>query len=291
MTDKVNDSCCHIWSPSCFWGDQMFNLMAAKQLSKGKDVVIHTDKIAWCGHTLEWFPMDQNIFKFWSTISFVKGIIFDISQKKPIDKGRQESKFHVGMTLASGSKISGDTFTYDISKDINFSSLPRFRHPYRVDNHKIAAFQPISILHRAKNDVQSEYINPWDKSVEALLEQGYEVVAIGSEKDEKDMEKYHPNLLKKYPITNLLGKTNIFESIDLIMNHASFVLSCDSWSAWYGIASRKKTAVSAGKTYRNNSEETVYIEALGNKDVYKLDYSNNDEQCDLNLAEWITENA
>ena len=290
MTHKVNDDYWHIWSPSCFWGDQMFNLMASKQLAKGRGVVIHTDKIAWCSHTKQWYPMNQDIFKFWSSVDFIKGIIFDVSQRKPIDKGRKESKYHVGMTLASGPELFGNTFTHDISEDIDFSFISEFfTNPYNSES-KIATFQPISILHKSKNDLQLEYISPWDKSIEALLECGYEVVAIGSKKDEKDMKQYYPKLLDKYPIVNLLGKTSMFESIDLSMNHAAFVLSCDSWSAWFGIASRKKTAVAAGKTFRSG-ENNLYVEALGNKDVYKLDYAYNKDACDSSLAEWIKENG
>jgi hypothetical protein len=300
MNEKLQDENFHIWSPSCFWGDQMFNLMAARRLSNGKPVFIHTWRNAWSGHTQEWLNMDHNILQFWTKVGFIKGIIFDIDQYNPIDVGCERSEYPVHMTLLNRNELSSVGFTYDISNDIDFSSFPDHRQlggvvdEYRrrrgVTDEKIAVFQPISILHRNKEDIELEYIAPWDQCIEALLDKEYKIVAIGSDKDVADVEKYYPNLFDRYPIENLMGKTSMFESIDLVMNCASFVLSCDSWSAWYGISSRVKTAVAAGKTFRSD-QDTAYILALGNEDIYKLDYAYNKEECDTNLANWIKDNA
>tara|TARA_Y100000310_G_scaffold344636_1_gene458455 strand:- start:4987 stop:5676 length:690 start_codon:yes stop_codon:yes gene_type:complete len=229
--------------------------------------------------------MNYDILKFWSTIKFVGGIIFDIDQRIPIELGIEKNNYDVRMTLDSD---VSQKFLYDIRNDIDFSRLPRYDSPGWSG--KMASFQPISLLHRAEEDIEPEYISPWDNCIKALLDKGYEIVAIGGDKDVADVEKYYPELLNKYPITNLMGKINMFRSIDLVMNHASFVLSCDSWSGWYGIASRTKVAVAAGKTYREGTD-SAYIEALGNKDVYILDYAYNKDNCDTNLARWIKENA
>ena len=286
----------------------MFNLMTAQRLARArstpsmrldKAVIIHTWKDAWCGHTQEWLSMDYNILQFWTKVGFIKGIIFDIDQRNPIDVECERSKYPVHMTLLNHSELSSEGFTYDISNDIDFSSFPDHQQlggvideyrRRRDGGEKIAVFQPISILHRNKEDIELEYIAPWDQCIEALLDKEYKIVAIGSDKDVADVEKYYPNLFDRYPIENLMGKTSMFESIDLVMNCASFVLSCDSWSAWYGISSRVKTAVAAGKTFRSG-QDTAYILALGNEDIYKLDYAYDKEECDTNLANWIKDNA
>lgn len=290
MSHKVDDGNFHIWSPCRFWGDQIFNLMAAKQLSEGKDVIIHTDKIAWSGATMQWHNIDHNILRLWSSISFVKGIVFDITQLDPIQNGCEKSRFYVEQTLAKYWVLKPD-FRHNIKENINFDLLERVNYFKDIDPlPKVAVFQPISILHKSKNDILSEYTSPWDKCISALLDLHYEIIVIGSEEDVKNVNEYYPELLTKYPMVNLMGKINMFQAIDLVVNYSDFVLSCDSWAGWYGIASRKKTAVAAGKNFRNN-EENTYVTALGNDDIYQLDYAFHKEKCDLNLAEWIHKNA
>ena len=93
-----------------------------------------------------------------------------------------------------------------------------------------------------------------------------------------------------------MGKTNMFESIDLLINHASFVLSCDSWSLWYGIASRTKTACAVNDKFLKGYPwcincRPLYSQVFGNEDVYKDYPAKSNEQCDINLAEWINDNA
>lgn len=283
MNHKVDDNYWHIWSPPCFWGDQMFHLMAAKLSCDNKDIIIHTGKSAWCSHTETWHLMDSNVFTFWRTLNCVKGIIFDIEATEPIELRCEESNYKVKQGIPVP-KEKAAAFTYDIRQDINFSLFPS-RSSFS-SNSKIAVFQPVSLSHRKSDNLKSEYIHPWDRSIEALLDKGYEIVAIGNNETDKELKQFYPDLLNKYPITNLIGSTTIFESIDLVMNRADFVLSCDSWAAWYGIASRKKTAASLGD---HGCE--AYVRALGNQDIYKISYSKNGEICDLNLAEWIKEHA
>lgn len=280
---KIEDGNLHIWSPCCFWGDQMFNLMASRQLAPEKNIVIHTWKDAWSGRTSSWHNIDYNILKFWASISFVKGIVFDMDQRNPISLGSENSSYHVHIAL---SNFYDDEFSFNIKNSIDFSNFPRFESsPYK---NKIAAFQPISLLHKNKDSIESDYISPWDKCIKFLLNKGYEIIAIGSDEDNEDIKKYYPTLLTDYPIKNLIGKINMFESIDLVMNHASFVLSCDSWSGWYGIASGKKVAVAGTRIIES---EITYVHALGNKSAYKLEFAHDKEKCDANLAEWIKDNA
>ena len=67
---KVDDGNLHIWCPSNFWGDQMFLLTVGKRFANGKDIVIHTDKIA-CGSGNSWSRMNDNILKFWTRNSIL----------------------------------------------------------------------------------------------------------------------------------------------------------------------------------------------------------------------------
>jgi hypothetical protein len=269
--------------------------MASRQLAPEKNIVIHTWKDAWSGRSSSWHPIDYNILKFWASISFVKGIVFDMDQRNPIQTSSENSLYHVHIAL---SNLYDDKFSFNIKDSIDFSSLPRFesngwkrnilkRNKIHKES-KIAVFQPVSFLHKEEDKIESDYTNPWDECLRSLLDKGYEIIVIGSNKDNEDVKKYYPNLLTKYPMRNLMGRINMFESIDLVINHASFVLSCDSWSGWYGIASRKKTAVAASKII---GAEFGYVLGLGNKDIYELDYSHNKEKCDANLAEWIKNNA
>ena len=295
MTKKIDDGCFHIWSACDFWGDQMFNLCAAKQLSSGGDVVIHTDKLAWSGATSQWYKINHEILRLWSSFDFVKGIVFDLSQKRPINEGCRNSYFNVTQALSEWGKLKS-SYKHNIKDNINFDVLEKFDCEESLKNlivnqsRKIAVFQPISILHKSKKDIISEYTNPWDQCISSLINLGYEIVTIGSEKDIDDTNEYYPNLLEKYPITNLMGKITMFQAIDLVINYSDFVLSCDSWSGWYGIASRTKTAVAAGKNFRNGNENG-YVMGLGNDDIYTLDYSFEKEKCDLNLANWTQKNG
>lgn len=278
----------------------MFHLVTAKRFAGGKDVIIHTDTDAWAGVSRSWYHMDFDILRFWTTFSFVKGVIFDVSQRSFQLADIGTSVFHVNEmanTIMQSPPV--ENHTYDIREDIDFFSLPHFSDNSQHyindwnDPAKVAVFQPMSTIHK---DLNNLHIPSWDASVKALLDKGYEIAIIGSAQDGRDIEKYYPNLLERYPMRDLTGKTSMFESIDLVMNCSSFVLSCDSWSFWYGIASRKKTvaAVNASffqqETSRRNPFSAQFSQAFGNEDVYKTCFAGSDN-CDATLANWINENA
>ena len=296
---KIDDGNFHVWSPSCFWGDQIFHLVTAKRFADGKNIIIHTSRDAWAGATQTWSHMNFDILKFWTAFNFVKGIVFDVSQRSFQLEDIVRSMFWVkemAHTISTSPLLESNT--YNIAEDIDFFSLPRFSDNKQHyindwnDPTKVAVFQPMSTIHKDKNNL---HLPPWDESIKALLSKGYEIVVIGSAQDRQDIEKYYPDLLERYPMRDLIGKTSMFESIDLLMNHSSFVLSCDSWSTWYGIASRKKTAaavnkgwLSVGSPYEHLS--THYYQAFGNEDIYKTCFEGSDH-CDTTLANWINENA
>ena len=292
---KIDDGNFHVWSPSCFWGDQMFHLATAKRFADGKNIIIHSDKEAWAGRTGTWSRMNFDILKFWMTFNFVKGVVFDVSQRSFQLADIFHSMFWVKeMAHMISSSPLVESRTYNIAEDIDFSSLPRFDAGLHfVGRADLAVFQPLSTIHTGPKRFSGPIA--WDESVKALLDKGYEIVTVGSAQDEQDAKERYPNLFEKYPIKNLMGKTSMFESIDLLMNHSSFVLSCDSWATWYGIASRKKTAAAVNKDwlavqtpYEHLSIN--YHQAFGNEDIYKTCFAGSDN-CDTTLANWINENA
>jgi hypothetical protein len=87
-----------------------------------------------------------------------------------------------------------------------------------------------------------------------------------------------------------MGKISMFEAIDLVMNRADFVLSCDSWSGWYGIASRVKTAFCAGPLIEDGTDKK-YLNLIKNKDIFYMDYSSKKQQADTSISQWIEKNT
>ena len=322
MSEKIDDGNFHMWSPSQFWGDQICFLTIGKRLAKGKDIIIHTGKEAYywqvgdSPYGFNWQTMSHEILRFWTSFNFVKGIIFDISQRAPIEDQCNGMRCDAMGNLYDTryvhdvKEVITETYAnpllsydnYNIAEDIDFNLLQKFDFFIRdigFQNHlpKIAIFHPISTLHKSQERIDNE-MPPWNKSIESLIDKGYEIFAVGSMENREDVDKYYPGLMEKYPINNLMGGTTMFELIDLIMNYASFVLSCDTCSAWYGIASRKKTAIAAGRAMftGGNNDDPLYGEArfknsFGNEDVYKKAWADEGELCDSELADWINNNA
>jgi len=128
-----------------------------------------------------------------------------------------------------------------------------------------------------------------------LVEKGYWVYVIGTKEDYLEASNiYGPEFklsLQKDGITNLMGSLSMFEAIDFVMNKSDFVLSCCSWSGWYGIASRTKTAMTLGPLMEEGAEDRKHVCLMKNKDVFFMDYSSKKEEADNNIAEWIKQNA
>ena len=283
---KYEDGRLHIFTPSGWWGDQILNFYAIKycleKYEKSK-VIIHASKRAYNPHLKEFIPMDQGILKFWSTFNFVEGILFDCDQET-LYEDAEESNYKWFPFL--NEKVPDD-YNIDLSKEINFSLFPkRFK---KFEDSKIAVFQPISLKNKPDN-LKRDFLCSWDQSFQELIKKKYSIYLIGSVEDLNQCEIFYPELLKSNNIINLMGKINMFEAIDLVMNHASFVLSCCSWSAWYGIASRTPTAFAAGPILESG-HDNKYVKLIKNKDIFYMDYSSKKEEADSNIQEWIINNA
>ena len=283
---KFEDGKMHIFTPSCWWGDQILNFYAIKyclEKYKKSKVIIHTGKTALNPHLEMPFPCDQGILKLWSSFSFVEGILFDCRQSH-LHKDARKSNYEWFPFLNEGIP---DDYNIDLSKDINFSLFPKRFEP--MGHSKIAVFQPISLKNKPQN-LKNDFICSWDQSVKQLINKNYFIYVIGSSEDANQCDIFYPDLLKDNNIINLMGKLDMLEAIDLVMNHASFVLSCCSWSAWYGIASRTLTAFAAGPMLEKGHDDK-YIRLIKNKDIFYMDYSSKKEEADSNIQEWIMLNA
>ena len=257
-------------------------------VNTGKEgIIIHTAKDLFDTHHKRYVSTDKNILKFWSTFNFVKGIIFDVDQRTlPTDAQNSNYNLFPHLNLPYD-----DNFQYDLSNEINFSLFPK-RFTYDIDQKsKIAVFQPVSLKNKPV-ELKKDFIATWDKSVSSLLEKKYKIYAVGSSEDlDLVHEIYgHKSFLYLDNVINLMGCLDIFESIELVMKKADFVLSCDSWAGWYGIASRKKTAYAAGPLIENGTD-SHYLNCIKNKDVFFMDYSSKKEETDKNMAKWIQNNA
>jgi len=288
---KIEDQYLHIFSPTGMWGDQMLILFSAyyHMLNMGKEgVIIHTAKDLFDTHHERYICTDKNILKFWSTLKFVKGIIFDVDQRTlPTDAHESNYNFFSPLDFPYD-----DDFKCNFSNEINFSFFPR-RLTQDIDqNCKTAVFQPISLKNKPAS-LKNDFIATWDKSVSALLEKKYKIYVIGSSEDLDSVHEIygHKSFLYLDNVINLIGCLDIFESIELVMEKADFVLSCCSWSGWYGIAARKKTAMMLGPLMEKNKRDSRFVDLMKNKDVFCMDYSSKKEEADKNIAKWIQNNA
>ena len=287
---KLEDNYLHIFTPSGMWGDQILNLFAShyhmQHMSK-EGIIIHTAKEFYNPHHESFTPADKDILKFWTTFNFVKGIIFDVDQHT-LPEDIQNSNYDIFPYLNYG---FNEDYCFDFSETINFSSFPP--SSFEVNETKVAAFQPISLKNKPAHHAgftMEDFICEWDQCIKELLFKGYKIYAIGSSVDEKKYRELYPNLYNNSNIVNLMGKISMFEAINLVMNKASFVLSCDSWAGWYGIASRIKTGYAAGPLIESGQDKQ-YLELIKNKDVFFMDYSSKKQQTDNNIANWISKNA
>ena len=284
---KLEDNLLHIHSPCGFWGDQMLFLFSAyyHMKSQKKDgLIIHTGKDLWHTHAGLYGPSQKDIFQFWSCFNFVKGIMFDMDQRD-LNGNADKSLYDVLPLLDCG---YDDEYKLDISKKINFNLFPsRFENTYIK---KIAVFQPVSLLNKPEQFKQ-DFVCKLSETIKTVAEKGYTIIAIGSASDREHYEALYHDLPYKHKIVELFDSINMFQAIDLVMNHADLVVSCCSWSAWYGIASRTKTAMALGPLMEKGKEDSKYVDLMKNKDVFFMDYSSKKEETDLSISNWILQNA
>lgn len=272
------------------WGDQILNLFSCyyHMQNMGKEgMVIHTAKEFYNPHHHSYTPADKDIIKFWTTFNFVKGILFDVDQRSlPTDI--DQSKYFIFPYL---DYPYNEDYICKFSETINFSLFPS--SSFEIDDDKAAIFQPISLKNKPSKHVGftiNDFICEWDCCIKELLFKGYKIYAIGSQEDEEKYKELYPALHDNSHIVNLMGKISMFEAINLVMNKASFVLSCDSWAGWYGIASRVKTGYAAGPLIESGQDKQ-YLELIKNKDIFYMDYSSKKQETDKSIANWISENA
>lgn len=151
---------------------------------------------------------------------------------------------------------------------------------------KVAIFQPIS-LSKKPEKYRELYVMHWDKSIEALLDNGYSIYMTGGGSDRNDLERtgcINKSRLKY--INDFVDKWNILETLALIIHRADFVIGCDSWAGVFGVSCRVPTCQALG--YRmENGIDTFLLDYLGNKDVYCMRYSSKAAQADADFAGWI----
>jgi len=260
-------------------------------LNMGKEgIVIHTSKDLYNTHHKNYTNTEKDILKFWSTIDFVKGIFFDVDQRTLQDDGIN-SDYEIFPHL---NYPYDDHYICNLSKHINFSFFPK-RFTEKINSSdKIAVFQPISLKNKPKHLV-ADFVATWNKSVGELINKNYHIYLIGSSDDYFEAKKIYGDKFTEEivspQITNLMGKLDMFEAIDLVMNKADFVLSCCSWAGWYGIASRKKTAMALGPLMEEGGIDKRHTDLIKNKDVFFVDYSSKKDKADNNIANWIQRNA
>jgi len=248
---------------------------AAMVAMKHVDAVIHTAKTFKFGKDPEIreCPFNPNVITILENCSFVKEIVFDCDYKKP-NSLQYSEKYNC--------KIEQPTYGCDFVDIRRFVSLYSFvPDDYGLEG-KIAVFQPISLRSKPKKQIDS-YIAIWNESIKALIDVGYKIVMIGGKDD-----PYQVTFNAKYEdyIINKCGKWTILQSLAYLLYRADIVLSCDSWAAWWGIASRLPTLVAWGHRMQNKTDLWL-LDFLGNKDCYKYGWASNKENCDKFLAEYI----
>jgi hypothetical protein len=285
---KLEDNLLHVHSPCGFWGDQMLFLFSAyyhMESQKKDGVIIHTGKDLWNTHAGVYSPAQKNIFHFWSCFDFVKGIIFDMNQRS-LNQDAEKSLYNVFPLL--NHHYEDDKYKLDISKKINFNLFPsRFENTYTK---KIAVFQPVSLANKPEQFKQ-DFICKLSETIKIVAEKGYTIIAIGSASDREHYEALYHDTPYQHKIVKLFDKINMFQAIDLVMNHAELVVSCCSWSGWYGIASRTKTVMALGPLMEKGKPDEKYVNLMKNKDIFFMDYSSKKEQTDLSISNWIANNV
>jgi len=284
--NKFDDNNIHIFTPSGMWGDNILNLFAShfhlKNQEKNK-IIIHTGKKVYNPHFRNFSPADENLFQFWSSFKSVEGILFDVNQQS-LNADADASNYKLFPFLDH--KIP-ENYQCDIRDYMDFSLFPK---TFSLETKgKIAVLQPVSLKNKPKHLIK-HFLCEWEHTVKQLLNNDYFIYLIGSHDDLMDSQELYPFLFHNNQIINLMGQISIFEAMDLVMNKASLVVSCCSWSAWAGIAARVKTVFAAGPLFEDGTEDK-YLKLITNKDIYFMDYSSKKGEADKRIAEWIKENV
>ena len=290
---KIEDQYLHTFSPTGMGADQILTLFSCHyhMLNMGKKgIIIHTSKDLFETHHDRFVNTEKDILKFWSTFEFIKGIIFDVDQRTlPTDAAVSNYNIFPYLDFPYN-----DDYQCNLAEHIDFSLFPKRFNQNLNSNYKTAILQPVSLKNKPVA-LKNDFIAEWDESVAELIKKGYWIYMIGSDEDSQILREIHDSKLSSFTdksqVTNLMGRLDMFESIDLVMNKADFVMSCCSWSGWYGIASRKKTAMAIGPLMEEGKTDRAYVNCMKNKDIFFMDYSSKKEETDKNIARWIKDNV
>tara|TARA_Y100001938_G_scaffold44200_3_gene61327 strand:- start:411 stop:1289 length:879 start_codon:yes stop_codon:yes gene_type:complete len=279
----------HMWMASGFFGDAMIDICKAKRalgFVKKNSVVIHTGKEYFHPNKKPYhFPANQTLLSFFNCIDFVKGVIFDISQRN-INETAASSNYQIDFP-----DYFTENWTHDIRSNVDYSLFPQRISSsfFNYSNDKLAVIQPISFKNKPTDQFKEYYLPVWNQTIESLKSNNYKIILIGGEKDEEVIERYFSEIVKDNDILNLINKLSFFESLDLIWNHSSINISCCSWLAWYSKASGIPTAMASGYDMVHNLQgiREYKLKVIGNDNCLFMDYAYKKDKCDESIANWI----
>jgi hypothetical protein len=266
------------------FGDQSWAFCQIDDLCKyfnEPSVTVHTSRSFYYTHgDQEKYitPPSADVLQLWSMNKQIKSIVFDIVDKNSLQSAVKKHEWFTNL-LTKGFK----PYEYhDLKENLIFTSKYT-----KISDKPLAVFQPVSLAKKPKDKLDS-YIQPWNETLNAVINKGFDIAVIGTESEKIDFSKTFYPKFDKYLI-DLVGKTTLNQALEIIVNQSSLVLSCDSWSGVFGISCRKPTCMSFGYRLQNNIDSFL-MDYLGNKDVYIQQNASDKEMADYNFAEWIKNN-
>lgn len=260
----------HIYFETGAIGDTCFNLCRANiaMEHEGHDAtIVHTSPIFKTnGYEIKTNP---NVAKILSKCNFIKSVEYDIDYniKESFSYSKKYQK-----------NIKQPMFTRENNDLKSWIDLTEFLPPCE-EKEKVAVFQPISLIQKPKQYL-NDYIPVWDRCIRLLHEKKYKIYMVGAENDPIDL-CIKPETQKL--TINMLGKWSLLQSLSFTMYKADLIVSCDSWAAIWGPASKIQTFTAWGYRMENNID-TWALGFLGNRQYYKFGWSSQKEYCDAYLA-------
>lgn len=258
-------------------GDTAFNIcrtLTAMEALGHKSAIIHTSPyllIDQYDYTQK-IDISNEVLEIWNQCSFVSKVEIDVN----LSDGKS-----IYFSDKYQAKIEQPMFTRPNNNILDWIDLKKYL-PELNTNKKIAVFQPISLQNKPVR-FHADYIQEWNRCLKNLIKNKYHIVMIGGIDDDFRL-CFDANFLNE--IDNKIGKWNILESLSFLIYRSEIVLSCDSWAAVWGVATRKKTFVSLGYKMEFGKDLWAY-DFLGNKDCYELGWTSQGKFCDAFLAEAI----
>lgn len=265
----------HIYFETGAIGDTAFNLCRANIAMTNRqlvDCIVHTSPTFRFGNPIIEIPSNPDVLTILNKTSFIREIIFDVNYQIA-DSFIKSEKYNCPIQQPNEFR--------NFNNILDWIDLKEYL-PLDETSTKTAIFQPISLQYKPKNHLE-DYIPVWNRCLETVLGNGYEIFMVGGNNDE--FEQCVPKNLIKY-INNKINVWSPLNSLAFLLYRSNLVIACDSWAAIWGIASRKPTAVAWGYRMENNIDFWA-TNFLGNKDCYKYGWSSQKEFCDIYLAEYL----